>query len=217
MSHQTNNNNLEHIRVLSSSLEANQRGTHTSLKANPTISAFPQTSPPEEQLIWRILLGCSDSNFLPTNGCSIKPLKVKLLAGELKATKTRSPSKEDPHKKKKTPTTTPRACLESKGLGHLVAGTLAVVSGHYLEEHATGPEMKQILWLPFSSRCSKTGGRNLQLHDSPRPPPPPPPPGKKRKKKKRPGGPRSKRRFLSRKDRNLERWMVSGSSPSPTV
>ena len=33
------------------------------------------------------LLGCWDFNFLPTNGFSIKPPKVKLLAGEQKATK----------------------------------------------------------------------------------------------------------------------------------
>ena len=32
-----------------------------------------------------MLLGCWDFNFLPTNGFSIKPLKVKLLAGEQKA------------------------------------------------------------------------------------------------------------------------------------
>ena len=36
--------------------------------------------------LWCILLGCSDFNFLPTNGFSIKPLKVKLLAGQLEAT-----------------------------------------------------------------------------------------------------------------------------------
>ena len=36
--------------------------------------------------LWCILLGCQDFNFLPTNGFSIKPLKVKLLAGEQKAT-----------------------------------------------------------------------------------------------------------------------------------
>ena len=30
--------------------------------------------------------GCSDFNFLPTNGFSLKPQKVKLLAGEQKAT-----------------------------------------------------------------------------------------------------------------------------------
>ena len=36
--------------------------------------------------IWCILLGCWDFNFLPTNGFSIKTLKVKLLAGEQKAT-----------------------------------------------------------------------------------------------------------------------------------
>ena len=30
--------------------------------------------------------GCWDFNLLPTNGFSIKPLKVKLLAGEQKAT-----------------------------------------------------------------------------------------------------------------------------------
>ena len=40
------------------------------------------------QHLWRMLLGCSDSNFLPTNGFSIKPLKVELLAGEQKATET---------------------------------------------------------------------------------------------------------------------------------
>ena len=34
----------------------------------------------------RILLGCQDFNFLPTNGFSMTPLKVKLLAGEQKAT-----------------------------------------------------------------------------------------------------------------------------------
>ena len=33
--------------------------------------------------------GCEDFNFSPTNGFSIKPLKVKLLAGEQKATKFR--------------------------------------------------------------------------------------------------------------------------------
>ena len=33
-------------------------------------------------ILWRILLGCWDFNFLATNGFSIKPLKVKLLAGE---------------------------------------------------------------------------------------------------------------------------------------
>ena len=33
-----------------------------------------------------ILLGCWDFNFLPTSGFSIKPLTVKLLAGEQKAT-----------------------------------------------------------------------------------------------------------------------------------
>ena len=37
-------------------------------------------------MLWCILLGCQDFNFLPTNGISIKPLKVKLLAGEQKAT-----------------------------------------------------------------------------------------------------------------------------------
>ena len=37
--------------------------------------------------LWCILLGCSDFNFSPTSGISIKPLKVKLLAGEQKATK----------------------------------------------------------------------------------------------------------------------------------
>ena len=36
--------------------------------------------------LWCMLLGCEDCNFLPTNGFSIKPLKVKLLAGEQKAT-----------------------------------------------------------------------------------------------------------------------------------
>ena len=33
-----------------------------------------------------MLLRCSAFNCLPTNGVSIKPLKVKLLAGEQKAT-----------------------------------------------------------------------------------------------------------------------------------
>ena len=36
-----------------------------------------------------LLLGCWDFNFLPTNGFSIKPLKVKRFAGEQKATKTK--------------------------------------------------------------------------------------------------------------------------------
>ena len=44
-------------------------------------------------LPWRILLGCLDFNFWPTNGFSIKPLKVKLLAGEQKATEF----KQQPH------------------------------------------------------------------------------------------------------------------------
>ena len=36
-------------------------------------------------VLWCILLGCWDLNFLLTNGLSIKPPKVKLLAGEQKA------------------------------------------------------------------------------------------------------------------------------------
>ena len=40
--------------------------------------------------LWRMLLGCWDFIFLPTNGFSIKPLKVKLLAGEQKATESNS-------------------------------------------------------------------------------------------------------------------------------
>ena len=32
--------------------------------------------------LWCILLGCWDVNLLPTNGFPLKPLKVKLLAGE---------------------------------------------------------------------------------------------------------------------------------------
>ena len=36
-----------------------------------------------QRCIW---LGCWDLHFLPTNGFSIKPLKVKLLAGEQNAT-----------------------------------------------------------------------------------------------------------------------------------
>ena len=36
-----------------------------------------------------ILLGFYDFNFLPTNGFSIKPLKVKLFAGEQKAPEER--------------------------------------------------------------------------------------------------------------------------------
>ena len=35
-------------------------------------------------LLWCILLGCWDFNPLPTNGFSIKPLNVKLLAGSRK-------------------------------------------------------------------------------------------------------------------------------------
>ena len=34
----------------------------------------------------RFLLGCWDCNFSPTNGFPIKPLKVKLVAGQQKAT-----------------------------------------------------------------------------------------------------------------------------------
>ena len=39
-------------------------------------------------LLCCILLACWDFTFLPTNGFSIKPLRVKLLAGEQKATET---------------------------------------------------------------------------------------------------------------------------------
>ena len=39
-----------------------------------------------ESTLWCILLGGQDFNFLPTNGFSIKPLTVKLLAVEQKAT-----------------------------------------------------------------------------------------------------------------------------------
>ena len=38
------------------------------------------------QVLWCIFLGCEDFNFLPTNGFFIQPPKVKLLAGEQKAT-----------------------------------------------------------------------------------------------------------------------------------
>ena len=41
---------------------------------------------PSAPFLWCILIGCQDFNLLPTNGFSIKPLKVKLLAGEQKAT-----------------------------------------------------------------------------------------------------------------------------------
>ena len=41
------------------------------------------------RILWCILLGCLDFNFLPTNGSSIKPLKVELLAGEQKTTEKR--------------------------------------------------------------------------------------------------------------------------------
>ena len=36
--------------------------------------------------LWCILLGCWDFNLLPTNGLSLKKLKVELLAGVPKAT-----------------------------------------------------------------------------------------------------------------------------------
>ena len=42
-------------------------------------------------LLWCILLGCEDFNFLPTNGFSIQPLKVERLAGEQKATLVSAP------------------------------------------------------------------------------------------------------------------------------
>ena len=37
-------------------------------------------------MLWCILLGCLDFNFLPTDGFTVKTPKVKLLAGEQKAT-----------------------------------------------------------------------------------------------------------------------------------
>ena len=39
-------------------------------------------------LLLRILLGGWDFNLLPTSGFSMKPLKVKLVAGEQKATQS---------------------------------------------------------------------------------------------------------------------------------
>ena len=36
--------------------------------------------------LWQCAKGCEDFNFLPTTGFSMQPLKVKLLAGEQKAT-----------------------------------------------------------------------------------------------------------------------------------
>ena len=44
--------------------------------------------------------GCWDFNFLPTNGFSTKPLELKLLAGEQKATEVRDMTKEPPQETK---------------------------------------------------------------------------------------------------------------------
>ena len=52
------------------------------------VSAVPKVN---WSILWCSLLGCLDFNFLPTNGLSTKPLKVKLLAGEQKATENVDP------------------------------------------------------------------------------------------------------------------------------
>ena len=71
------------------------------LQENPRESMAPVESQPQSPVplaalsvleawlintLWCISFGCLDFSFLPTNGCSIKLLKVKLLAGEQKAT-----------------------------------------------------------------------------------------------------------------------------------
>ena len=48
-----------------------------------------ETAPQRKRRFGAFGKGCWDFNFLPTDGVSIKPLKVKLFAGEQQATKVR--------------------------------------------------------------------------------------------------------------------------------